>query len=100
MKSINNHIEQEILKIKNPSLVEWFKTYAIKPKKIELIKNLETLETMSVWLLTDHKNDNHSNYRVVYNPKTNLFGLEMTMQDNQNWYMGDYGNKEETLSSL
>tara|TARA_Y200000002_G_scaffold330542_1_gene295252 strand:+ start:924 stop:1091 length:168 start_codon:yes stop_codon:yes gene_type:complete len=55
---------------------------------------------MSVWLLTDHKNNNHSNYRIVYNPKTNLFGLEMTMQDNQNWYMGDYGNLEETLSSL
>ena len=56
MKSINNHIEQEILKIKNHSLVERFKTYAIKPKKIELIKNLETFETMSVWLLKEKIN--------------------------------------------
>ena len=100
MKSIINHIEKELIKVKNDSLLKWFKAHAIPPKKIELLKDLETLETIFVWLITDHKNDTPSNYRIVFNPETTQFGLEMTMESNQNWYMGDYGSLEETLSSL
>jgi len=50
-----------------------------------------------IWVVTSNKD---VSYRVVFDPLTEQFGMEMTLDNGQNWYMGAYGTFRETIESI
>ena len=50
--------------------------------------DLERTKSTKVWLLTDHVGEKDASSRIVFDPKAKLFGLEMTLDDGTEWYLG------------
>jgi hypothetical protein len=67
----------------------WLKSHLIKPREIEAWSK-EHQAQMPLWLLTEHTGEGDSQYRIVFDPDQDSFGLEMTSDDGTAWYMGPY----------
>jgi hypothetical protein len=66
--------QEEHLNIAN-HLNDWYKSHKISPKKIKIDNN-------EYYLLTDYNGNNDSNYRIIFDPLTSCFGLEMLDDEN------------------
>ena len=80
--------------------LEWFQNHLIKPKKVKLSIDVDGIVLKEFILITDHKNLEDSSYRIAFNMDTGYYGLECTLESGINWYMGDYGELDETIESL
>ena len=96
---IKSQVEESLSKLP-PHLREWAEKHLITPRSIELSldENGKTYETF--WLVTDHVGFEDGNYRVVYDTKKKSFGLECTLQDGVNWYMGKYEDFAEAIKNM
>ena len=51
-------------------------------------------------MVTDNIGYSDSSYRVVYDEETKMFGLECTLSNGLEWYMGAYGTFEEAVENM
>jgi hypothetical protein len=77
-----------------PSLPEnlrvWAEQHLIRPREVTVWEDPERTKSIKVWLLTDHVGHHDSSSRIVFDPFAKAFGLEMTLEDDTEWYMGPY----------
>ena len=88
------------LKSLAPHLQSWVKTHLIQPRPIRLFRNTEGTSPRDLWLVTDHNGEHDSSYRIVYDDRDQVFGLECTLDSGVEWYMGDYGSFSETVENM
>lgn len=62
--------------------------------------HLETEETDSCWLVTDHTGVQDSGYRVIYDEALDMFGLITELQDGRVYSLGFFGDFAETIDSM
>ncbi len=103
----NNEVKRLIVKrVKKdlsklpPHLRDWGKAHVINPRRITFCTNLETGETDSGWLVTDHIGVQDSGYRVIYDEALDMFGLITELQDGRVYGLGFYGDFAETIDSM
>lgn len=72
-------------------LREWAEEHLSPPRQTNLVTDLDTNDARDFWLVTDHTGHNDASYRVVFDPVEKLFGLEMTIEDGRQWFMGIHG---------
>lgn len=96
---IKNQVEENLPKLSS-QLREWAEKHLVTPRpiKLSLDENGKTFETF--WLVTDHVGFEDGNCRVVYDSKNKSFGLECTLENGVNWYMGGYGDFAETIENM
>ena len=99
IKFIQTSIKNEIDGL-SENLQDWVNIHLIEPRLIDLIIDLDTNRKGQFWLITDNIGVNDSSYRVVFDEKTNEFGLECTLDDKREWFMGIYGNFSDTIKSM
>jgi hypothetical protein len=58
------------------------------------------MQSVQVWLVTDHINDKDASSRVVYDPALDAFGLVTELENGILYFMGSYGSLVETVESL
>ena len=81
-------------------LADWTKVHLCNPKKVKLSNDPEGKYFSYYWMVTDNTGTDDSSYRVVYDEKTRMFGLECTLANGLEWYMGAYGTFEETIENM
>jgi hypothetical protein len=96
---IEELINTDILSLRKP-MDEWAKNHLCKPQRIKLSKDPDGNEFAYYWLVTDHTGTNDSSYRVVYDEEMEMFGLECTLDNGLEWYMGAYGTFKEAIESM
>jgi hypothetical protein len=68
----------------------WAERHLVTPREVTLWCDPERTTQTKVWLLTDHVGHDDASSRIVFDPAAKAFGLEMTLEDNTEWYMGPY----------
>jgi len=68
----------------------WAERHLITPREVTLWEDPERTKPIKVWLLTDHIGDKDASSRIVFDPAAKAFGLEMTLEDDTEWYMGPH----------
>lgn len=96
---IKSQVEEGLSKL-SPHLREWAEKHLIVPHQIKLSLDLENKTHETFWLVTDDVGIKDASYRVVYDSKNKSFGLECTLEDGVNWYMGEYGDFAETIENM
>jgi hypothetical protein len=81
-------------------LRDWGKAHLIAPRRITFYSNLETGETDSGWLVTDHTGVQDSSCCVIYDEALDMFGLITELHDGRVYCLGFYGGFAETIESL
>jgi hypothetical protein len=92
LTSINDAIvrAKEELPTLPENLRVWAERHLVAPREITLWCDPERTKSTNVWLLTDHIGDKDASSRIVFDPEAKLFGLEMTLEDGTEWYMGPH----------
>lgn len=88
-QDIINMVKEGLPRI-NGTKRDWLLAHLCDPHEIEVYSNEDRQSQLIVWAITEHNGDNDGNYRIVYDPATNCFGLEETSEDGTPWYMGPY----------
>ena len=70
------------------NLRSWAERHLIAPREVTVWRDPERTTAATVWLLTDHVGHEDASARVVFDPAMQAFGLEMTLEDGTEWYMG------------
>ena len=96
---ISNLVESEIHTLA-PHHKLWFEEHLIVPHQIDLSLKDNGEGEITLWLVTDHVGNNDSSYRIVYDPEHDMFGLEVTIENGVNWYMGRYGNLLTVVNAM
>jgi hypothetical protein len=96
---IRKDIEEELPHI-SESLRPWLERHIVTPRLITLSINPEGSHTRDFWLVTDEVGKDDSSYRIVYDPDSQKYGLEMTLNTGVQWYMGPYGTFTKAVHSL
>ena len=87
--------------IQSNTLRTWFQNHVIQPKPIPLCDfDIKPIDTDIFFLITDHINETDSGYRIIYSINQKMYGLEMTTDQNDNMFLGLYGNLIETLHNI
>ena len=81
-------------------LADWAKSHVCDLKRVKLSKDPDGKEFSYYWLVTDNTGSGDSSYRVVYDEESKMFGLECTLGNGLEWYMGAYGTFVETINSM
>lgn len=81
-------------------LANWAKSHLCDLKKVKLSKDPEGKKFSYYWMVTDNIGYSDSSYRVVYDEETKMFGLECTLSNGLEWYMGAYGTFEEAVENM
>ena len=96
---INKLVKSDLHNL-SPHLRDWSEEHLVIPRLI----NLSLLENgdgdITLWLVTDHVGFRDSSYRVVFDPEFDEFGLEVTLSNDVNWYMGRYGCFSDTIEAM
>ena len=83
------------------NLRAWTEGHLIPPRAVTLWCDPDRSKSTRVWLLTDHVGHEDSSSRVVFDPAAKAFGLEMTLEDGTEWYMGPYeGGFADVVQSM
>ena len=83
------------------NLRDWAEHHLIPPRQITVWCDPERRDSTRVWLLTDHVGERDSSCRVVFDPAAKAYGLEQTLIDGTEWYMGPYeGNFADVVRSM
>jgi hypothetical protein len=91
---------EESLPTLAPHLRRWVEAHRVPPTRRCLAADSEGQRRVHVWLVTDHVGSEDSSYRVVYDEEAGKSGLEVTLQDGTEWYMGCYGGLCETIENM
>ena len=83
-----------------PQLRAWVDAHLIAPREVRLSVDPYGTSFTEVWLVTDHTEVNDSNYRIVYDREWCEFGLERTMDNGVEWYMGTCGSFAKTVEKM
>jgi len=81
-------------------LKDWLQAHMTLPRRISLSTDPDGLEHSEFWLVTDHTVTNDSSYRVVYDDREGMFGIECTLENGVHWMMGLYGGLAETIENM
>jgi hypothetical protein len=83
------------------NLRDWAEHHLISPREVTVWCEPERRNTTTVWLLTDHLGEQDSSCRVVFDPAAKAYGLEQTLIDGTEWYMGPYeGSFADVVRSI
>jgi hypothetical protein len=96
---IRQSIERELPSLP-PHLKCWVQSHLIEPRQITLATDPEGKAHSQFWLITDHAGTNDSNYRVIFDPASEKFGLEFATQSGVEWFMGISGSFAETVMNM
>lgn len=102
-KEIKIQIEEaidETIKKVDGDLKEWFLNHLVEPQKVKLSIDIDGHKQKDFVMITDHNNVKDSSYRIVFDPDTNNFGLECTLESGVRWYMGSYESLYNALTSM
>lgn len=83
-----------------PHLKAWAESHLTTLRAVDLFTSPEGPESLEFILVTDHTGLKDANYRIVFNPRTNQFGLETTIEGGRCWFLGDYGSFSETVENM
>ncbi|MEK7656772.1 MAG: hypothetical protein AAB412_03380 [Elusimicrobiota bacterium] len=83
-----------------PHLKAWAEAHLTTPRALDLFTSPEGPESLEFILVTDHTGREDANCRIVFNPRTNEFGLETTIEGGRCWFLGDYGSFSETVENM
>lgn len=103
MASPEERIKLEVqagLVVLAPHLSAWVRTHLIEPRPVQLSVKQDGSSLQTFWLVTHHVGTNDSSYRIVYDENEQAFGLELTLDDGVEWYMGIYGTFAETVMNM
>lgn len=90
----------EGLALIKPHLRSWLRNHLIQPRQIKLSTDPHGHSFKDFWLITDHAGKEDSSYRIVYDEDEKVFGLESTLDNGVEWYMGNYGSFSETVENM
>ncbi len=96
---INELIKKSIGKLPK-HLADWTKLHLCKPKEVKLSLDSEGNGFGTFWLVTDNTGTDDSSYRIIYDEELEMFGLECTLNNGLQEYMGTYGSFEETVQNM
>jgi len=100
---ITDRIE-ELVKAELPRLApqhrEWTEQHLVVPRQMSLSISEDGQGEVTLWLVTDHIGHRDSSSRVVFDAEQDKFGLEMTLANGVQWYMGLYGGFAKTVESM
>jgi hypothetical protein len=99
IRHINEKVEESLPKLQ-PHIRSWAEKHLVNPKPIDLSLNEKGEGEITLWLVTDHIDNNDASCRVVYDSEKDSFGLEMTMANEVNWFMGYYGGFAEAVEAI
>ncbi|HET9383500.1 MAG TPA: hypothetical protein VFO67_00015 [Gemmatimonadales bacterium] len=74
----------------DPDLQAWVQEHLITPRLVDLARDADGKTSVPLWLVTDHVGRQDSSYRVVWDPDALAFGLECTLANGVEWYMGPH----------
>ncbi|MBK23092.1 MAG: hypothetical protein CME70_03710 [Halobacteriovorax sp.] len=80
--------------------LNWFEGHRIDPVEVSLFTSFNCTEKRKYWLVTNHKKNSESNYRIIFDGREKKFGLEMETESGENVMMGLYGSFFETIRSM
>lgn len=72
----------------DPALRDWVNTHVMEPKPHTAWDGHDRKKQISLWLVTEHTGYNDTSYRIVYDPATEHFGLELLLADGTSIYQG------------
>jgi len=96
---IRQDIESELPQI-DKRLRDWLEQHIVSPRLVILSTDPDGTISREFWLVTDEVGHKDSSYRIVYDPQTQKYGLEMTLNTGVQWYMGPYGSFSRAAYSL
>lgn len=99
-KSIISDLVGQSISQLSPTQQDWLRIHLIAPKLHEVSSDWDGKEKINLWLVTDHKGNDDSSYRIVYDEELSMFGLECTMDNGVNWYMGAYGTFVDAVEHM
>jgi len=103
-KEIEDQIRVKVTEgfaILDPHLKSWARDHLIQPRQIRLSTDPEGNSFKNFWLITDHVGKEDSSYRIVYDKDSQDFGLEMTLNNSVEWYMGgNYISFSEAVGNM
>lgn len=85
-----------------PHLREWSERHLIAPREVCFWADPDRNSSIKLWLVTDHTGaDDDGPCRIVFDPSINAFGVEQTLADGTEWYMGPQkGTFADAVSGL
>jgi hypothetical protein len=83
-----------------PHIREWTIEHLVKPRQVDLSLESNGEGIIKLWLVTDHVGKNDASCRVVFDNEKGWFGLEMTLVNGVNWFMGFYGDFTEAVNGI
>jgi hypothetical protein len=67
----------------------WAERHLVTPREVYFWSDPDRRASIKLWLLTDHIGaDDDGSCRIVFDPSANAFGIEQTLADGTEWYMG------------
>ena len=90
----------EGLPLLKPHVRSWLRDHLIEPRAVVLATDPDGNVFKQLWLVTDHVGKDDSSYRIVYDGTAETFGLECTLNNGVEWYMGNYGSFSEAVEAM
>jgi len=103
IKLIEDRFNQDLKDLEgklDENLLKWLIFHRIVPQKIKLFSFDDVALTNQTWLITDHVGNEDSSYRIIFDELVEMYGLEMTTQDNKYVFLGDYGTLFEAMTNM
>ena len=83
-----------------PRLQDWLKSHLAQPEKIVAHSDPESESPVSLVKVTTSTGTNDSSYMVVFDEARSSFGLVTRLDGERLWYLGEYGELEDAVSSM
>lgn len=83
-----------------PHLRHWSECHLVSPREITLALDPNGRATSLFWLVTDHTGSEDSSSRVVFDTRSDQFGLAMELANHVDWYMGPYGSFADSIRCM
>ena len=90
-KHVEDLVSKDLTKIPE-DLREWVRAHLIDPRRVMLSVDMDGEQYEEFRLITDHSGHNDSPCRIVYHEEGDVFGLEQTLENGVEWFMGFYGD--------
>lgn len=82
-------------------LRQWAEQHLVEPRKITARRSVDDpASETEAWLVTDHVGERDSGYRVIYDEESGTFGLITTIKGGPEYYLGLYGEFDETVEGM
>lgn len=81
-------------------LQAWVRGHRVKPYRVRLTPKAGGGAEEEFWIVTDQTGKDDSAQRVVFNPRSRSFGVEMTLETGRKWYLGDSGSFDKAVMDM